>query len=286
MLSYRGLLDDATRTLYESCDTPRIDAEYLMQHVIEQSMAWLISHGDSPASAEHTKEFSRLIEQRAKGTPIAYLMGYRDFWTLRLRVNKHVLIPRGDTEVLVEQALERLDVKASQTILDLGTGSGAIALSLAKECPQAQVTAVDQQAEALVVAQENARLNNISNVEFRQSDWFAAIGAEQQFELIASNPPYVELGDPHLQQGDLRFEPETALVADEQGLSDLRSIINAAPNYLKPDAWLLLEHGYQQASAVEQSLTEAGFNNIELYADLNHLPRCTAAQWQHPTGTL
>ncbi len=279
MLSYRGLLDDATRTLYEASETPRIDAEYLMQHVLQQSMAWLISYGDSIASAEHTRDFHQLVEQRAKGVPVAYLMGYRDFWTLRLQVNEHVLIPRGDTEILVEQALERLPKESAHRVCDLGTGSGAIALSIAKERRKSPITALDKSDTALHVAKANAEQNNISNVEFLQSDWFHSISG-RTFDLIASNPPYIEHGDPHLTQGDLRFEPISALVADNNGLSDLQTIIQQASKHLRPSGWLLLEHGYQQAPAVEALLRESGYGNIELYADLNQLPRCTAAQIQ------
>ena len=278
MLSYRDLLNDATQTLYEVCETPRIDAEYLMQYALGQSMAWLIAHGDSMATKDHTTDFISLINQRAKGIPVAYLMGYRDFWTLKLRVNEHVLIPRGDTEILVEQALARLEPVVTPKVLDLGTGSGAIALSLAKERSDCHVIAVDKQHEALTVAKDNARTNNLSNVEFLRSDWFDELSG-QTFDLIASNPPYVEADDPHLAQGDLRFEPNTALIADEAGLGDLKKIIQSACTHLSTDGWLLLEHGHQQANRVESLLSEAGFSNIRLYADLNHLPRCTAAQW-------
>lgn len=281
MISYRGLLEDATRTLYEASDTPRIDAEYLLLHVTNQSMAWLISYGDCQATSKHLSTFYALIEQRAKGVPVAYLMGYRDFWTLQLQVNEHVLIPRGDTEVLVEQALARLDKSAPQRIADLGTGSGAIALSLAKELPTSSVVAVDLHAQALAVAQQNAIDNQIANVEFRQASWLNGLENET-FDLIASNPPYVDAQDPHLQQGDLRFEPDSALIADDNGMADLQTIITGAVNHLCKDGWLLLEHGYNQAEAVGELLNQTGFENIELYADLNHLPRCTAAQWRAP----
>lgn len=276
--SYRDLLCDASKLLYDASETPRIDAEYLMQHVLQQSMAWLISYGDSPASADHTRAFYQLIEQRAKGVPVAYLMGYRDFWTLRLEVNEHVLIPRGDTEIIVEQALERIPPNAAQSIVDLGTGSGAIALSIAKERSTCSVVAIDKQHEALDVAKRNANANDIENVTFMQSDWFDALD-DQQFHLIASNPPYIEPNDAHLQQGDLRFEPSTALIAQDQGLSDLKIIIEQARQHLHTEGWLLLEHGFQQAAAVEELLSSSGYQHCQLYADLNHLPRCTASQW-------
>ncbi len=278
MTTYRDLLNDATKTLYEQCDTPRIDAEYLMQHAIGQSMTWLISYGDTIADSEHIKRFTQLIEQRARGIPVAYLIGEREFWTLKLDVNEHVLIPRGDTEILVEQALERLQPNAPLTVVDLGTGSGAIALSIAKERPTSRVIAVDKHENALNVAKTNACKNGVTNVEFLHSDWFEKLNGPS-FDLIASNPPYVEHGDPHLQQGDLRFEPMTALAADGEGFSDLDAIIDQAPDYLNKGGWLLLEHGATQSERVANSLTRRGFASIELYADLNHLPRCTAAQW-------
>lgn len=278
MLTYRGLLDDATKQLYEATETPRIDAEVLMQHVIERPMAWLIAYGDTLATSDHIQAFYELISQRQCGQPIAYLTGQRDFWTLSLKVNNMVLIPRPDTETLVEQALARLPLETDLNVLDLGTGSGAIALSIAKERPQARVLAVDFQAGALQVAKENAALNKIANTDFLQSDWFAKVPAKPRFDLIASNPPYVESGDPHLEQGDLRFEPNTALIAHEEGLADIRNIIQTAPDYLNNHGWLLIEHGYTQASDVAALLAAADYKNVELFRDINDLPRCTVAQ--------
>lgn len=275
MLSYKALLDDATKQLYEQSDTPRIDAEVLMQHVLGQGIAWLISYGDTVASAEHTKEFYELVGQREKGKPIAYLTGSRDFWTLSLGVDENVLIPRPDTETLVEAALDHLPIRSELTILDLGTGSGAIALSIAKEHPQAKVVAVEYQQGALEVAKANAVKNNIENVEFVLSDWFSNIDPKIRFDLIASNPPYVEPGDPHLDQGDLRFEPITALTAEENGLADIRNIIENAANYLVDDGVLVIEHGYNQADAVASLFKENKYNDVQLFKDINDLPRCT-----------
>jgi len=278
MQTYRELLEDATTTIYDVSDTPRIDAEYLLQHAIGRSMAWLISYGDTTATTEDTTAFFKLIAHRAKGKPVAYILGYRDFWTLRLKVNENVLIPRGDTEVLVEQALERIDTSKELRLADLGTGSGAIALSLAKERPNCNVLAVDRYSAALNVARENAKLNCVNNVEFIESNWFDGLAGED-FSLIASNPPYIESKDPHLSKGDLRFEPDSALVSPGHGLGDLTTLIDGAPNFLIPEGWLLLEHGFEQANDVERLLVARGFTNITLYSDLNHLPRCTAAQW-------
>jgi len=275
MLSYKALLDDATKQLFDECDTPRIDAEVLMQHVLGKGIAWLISYGDTMATAEHTKAFYVLVEQREKGVPIAYLTGSRDFWTLSLDVNEHVLIPRPDTETLVEAALDHLPNNSELQILDLGTGSGAIALSLAKERPQARVIAAEYQQGAFDVAKANALKNKIENVEFMLSDWFTNIDVQQRFDLIASNPPYIEPDDPHLSQGDLRFEPITALIAEENGLADIRNIIENATNYLASNGTLIIEHGYNQAKPVAKLFEENGFNDIQLFKDINDLPRCT-----------
>lgn len=277
MITYRGLLDDASKTLYHCSETPRIDAEYLLQHVVDKPMAWLISYGDQAATSEHASAFQDLIHKRAEGVPVAYLIGYREFWTLRLKVNNHVLIPRGDTEILVEQALTRIQRHVPQKVLDLGTGSGAIALSVAKERPNSMVIATDRSALALEVAKANADSNQVENVCFAVSDWFSAINS-QRFDVILSNPPYIHPNDCHLTKGDLRFEPSNALVSGFDGLQDLELIITDSPQYLNSGGWLVLEHGYDQAEAVQKLLVKNGFSNIDLYADLNHLPRCTAAQ--------
>ena len=279
--TYQKLIDDATTLLYESSETPRIDAEVLLQHAIEKPLAWLIAYGDSTATNEHLIEFYRLVELRQQGHPIAYIIGHKEFWSLDLIVNESVLIPRPDTEILVEQALERLIPNTTQQIIDLGTGSGAIALSLAKERPQSSVLATDSQTSALEVAKLNAESHRLTNVSFICSDWFTELVADQQFDLIASNPPYIESTDQHLTQGDLRFEPNSALVGSDDGLGDIRAIIEAAPNYLTNGGHLLIEHGYDQAESVKALLAAAGFNNITNYRDLNNLPRCTAANFTH-----
>jgi len=276
--SYKALIEDATKLLYEASDTPRIDAEVIMQHIIEHPLAWLIAYGDTLATTDHVQQFYQLVEERQQGQPIAYLVGKRDFWSLSLKVSTQVLIPRPDTETLVEHALQRLPNDAPVNVLDLGTGSGAIALSLAKERPLSRVTAVDSQTGALAVARENARINNITNVDFIKSDWFHDISSDSAFELIASNPPYIEAGDPHLTQGDLRFEPSSALVAKHGGLSDLTTIIHQSLGYLSPNGWLIVEHGYNQAESVTALFKQAGYQNIECYNDLNELPRCTVGQ--------
>ena len=276
--TYQGLINDATQVLYASSDSPRIDAEVLLQHAIKQPLAWLIAYGDSIASKEHQIEFYRLIELRQQGQPIAYITGHKEFWSLDLFVNEAVLIPRPDTEILVEQALNCLPVDTPKQILDLGTGSGAIALALAKERPKCSVLAIDSQAPALDVAQLNAKTLQLHNVSFLESNWFAQV-QQTSFDLIVSNPPYIEPDDAHLSQGDLRFEPTSALVAAGDGLEDIRNIVQEAPNYLKQSGHLLIEHGYNQAESVHDLLTQAKFEDITNHLDLNKLPRCTTAQW-------
>ncbi len=278
MLTYKALLDDATQQLYTTSDTPRIDCEVLMQHLLNKDIAWLISYGDTTASPEHTKAFYDLVTKRQNGTPIAYITGSRDFWSLRLKVDENVLIPRPDTETLVEHALECMPTGKTINVLDLGTGSGAIALSIAKERPLSNVIALDYQAGALEIAKQNSLLNNVTNVEFRLSDWFEALDRSEQFDLIASNPPYVEPGDHHLDQGDLRFEPISALTALEGGFADIRNIIETAPSYLKNNGYLIIEHGYNQADEVASIFHANDFVDVALFKDINDLPRCTLAK--------
>jgi release factor glutamine methyltransferase len=277
--SYRKLLDDATQILYDDSSTPRIDSEVLLQAVTDQPLSWVIAYGETLATADHTRAFFDLVAKRQQGQPIAYLLNYKDFWTLRLKVNTHVLIPRSDTETLVEHALQKLPADGLSHVLDLGTGSGAIALSIAKERPNAQVLATDYQAKALEVAKNNAAYNEVGNVQFLHSDWFSSIAVDKKFDLIASNPPYVAIGDPHLAQGDLRFEPDSALISGGDGLHDLEKVIQGSVNYLLPSAWLIVEHGYNQAGEVTQLFSSAGYTNIELYKDINDLPRCTIGQY-------
>jgi len=276
--SYKRLLDDASKLLYDTSDTPRIDAEVLLQHVITRPMAWLIAYGDTLADSAHIRTFYAAINERQKGKPIAYITGSRDFWTLTLKVNKNVLIPRPDTETLVEHALQRIPSNQQSYILDLGTGSGAIALSLAKERPQAKISAVDFELAALETAKSNAELNNLNNVSFVQSSWFEALPKTPKFDLIAANPPYVEADDPHLQQGDLRFEPSSALIAAKHGISDLETIINTSPEYLTAQGWLIVEHAYNQKTEVAELFHNVGFTEISCFHDINDLPRCTAGQ--------
>lgn len=276
--TYRTLVDQATTELFNDSDSPRIDAEVLLQHVVQGSMAWLIANGDNFATAEHIRTFSKLVELRQQGQPIAYLVGHKEFWSLQLKVNEHVLVPRADTETLVEQSLNLIANIPSPRILDLGTGSGAIALALAKELPQAKVIAVDASIDALNIAEENAKSNQLNNVQCILSDWFAAVEGDK-FDLITANPPYVAADDSHLNKGDLRFEPNVALVAKKDGFADLQTIISNAPLFLQGDAKLIVEHGYQQGPRVKGLFQQAGFAEVKPHYDLNNLPRCTSGSY-------
>jgi release factor glutamine methyltransferase len=255
-----------------------VDAEVLLLHVLARPRSWLFAHADEPVPTADAARFQALVARRAQGEPVAYLTGSRGFWTLELAVTPATLVPRPDTELLVELALARLPADADARVADLGTGSGAIALSIAKERPRAQVVATDASPDALVVARGNARRNGIGNVAFREGSWLAPLAGET-FDLIASNPPYIAEGDPHLAQGDLRFEPAMALASGADGLDDIRIIVAAAPAHLRPGGWLLLEHGWNQGDAVRALLREAGFADATTERDLEDRDRVTLGRW-------
>jgi release factor glutamine methyltransferase len=261
------------------------ETNLLMQHVLNANRAWLISHELEELTQQQVKAFEALISQRLAGTPIAYILGEREFYGLKLKVTVDTLIPRPDTETLVEAAVARIASARSELaerhvykILDLGTGSGAIALAIAKNYPQTQVTAVDASEGALKVAQENAQNLNIQNVSFILSNWFDAL-THQRFDMIVSNPPYIENNDPHLSQGDLRFEPISALASGSDGLDDIRRIISKAKQHLNTKGWLMFEHGYKQAPAVAELLKQAEFSEIQHVQDLAGIDRVTIAQY-------
>lgn len=256
----------------------RHEAELLLLHVLGRERGWLFAHATDlldPATAE---AFAALLQRRIAGEPVAYLLGRRGFWTLDLAVSPATLIPRPETERLVELALERLPEGMPLRIADLGTGSGAIALALASERPLAQIVATDMSADALAVAAGNARQHGLANVAFRQGSWHAPL-AEERFDLIASNPPYIASDDPHLAQGDLRFEPATALASGHDGLDDIRLIIAGAPAHLQPGGWLLMEHGWDQGEAIRALLEGAGFVEVETALDLEQRDRVSLGRW-------
>ena len=263
-----GLLAQARRRIDPA------DADLLLAHALGRSRTWLLAHGDDGIAAAEAARFTALVERRAAGEPVAYLTGSRGFWTLELAVTPATLVPRPETELLVELALERIPADAEARVADLGTGSGAIALAIAKERPRARVLATDAREAALEVARGNARRNRIGNVEFRHGDWLAPLHGER-FDLIASNPPYIALGDPHLDEGDLRFEPPSALSSGSDGLDAIRAIARAAPAHLRAGGWLLLEHGWEQGGAVRALLHEAGFAEVATERDLEGRDRVT-----------
>jgi release factor glutamine methyltransferase len=294
-------------------ESAAFEAQLLLRHVLKVNRAWLIAHGDEVLEASHHAEFATMLARRLAGEPMAYILGEREFFGLNLKVTSDTLIPRPDTETLVVAALEKItsasfrrksessdanlqhaqsiqaldsdlprndrqknaaDLNKELSVLDLGTGTGAIALAIAKHCPLAQVTAVDAASGALAVAIENAQRLNIHNVQFVLSHWFAALST-QRFDIIVSNPPYIEADDIHLSQGDVRFEPRSALVAGQDGLDDIRHIVTHAPQHLKPQGWLLFEHGYNQAQAVAQLMQAAGFVQVQHAVDLAGVKRVT-----------
>ena len=266
-------LQAATQQLAAQHDTANLDAELLLAHVLHKSRAWLYTWPEHKLNAQQRELFNQLVQRRAQGEPVAHLIGQQAFWSITLQVTADTLIPRPETELLVEKALEQIPQDATWRIADLGTGSGAIALALAKERPACQVFASDSSMAALKVAQENARLNQIENVTFQHGDWLAALADDARFDMIVSNPPYIKNDDPHLQQGDVRYEPPGALQAGAEGLDDLQRIITDALPHLKPGGWLLLEHGYDQEKAVLRLLQQAGYEQIEDYPDLAGQPR-------------
>jgi len=259
------------------------DAQTLLLHALGCDRTWLFMHGRDTAPPPVAQVFEALVQRREAGEPVAYLTGSRGFWTLNLAVSPATLIPRADTERLVELALERFDALPRRRAADLGTGSGAIALAIASERPQAQVIATDVSAAALAIARRNADTHDLRNVDFRLGNWFAPLAGEA-FDLIASNPPYVAAHDPHLQQGDLRYEPSRALVSGSDGLDDIRLIVADAPAHLLPGGWLLLEHGYDQGEAVADLLAARGFVAVATHQDLEQRDRVTLGRWSPTTA--
>ncbi len=256
----------------------RHEAEILLLHVLGRDRAWLFAHGDVPITDVDAGAFEALLSRREAGEPVAYLTGSRGFWTLDLHVTPDTLIPRPETELLVELALARLPQEQPVRVVDLGTGSGAIALAIAMERPLASVIATDADPDTLAVALGNARRNGIGNVEFRHGSWYSAVD-DAVFDVIASNPPYIAEGDPHLQQGDLRFEPPTALSSGADGLEAIREIVSGAPAHLRPGGWLLLEHGWDQGEAMRGLMSRAGFVEVATVGDLEGRDRVTVGQY-------
>lgn len=269
---YQQWLNRASSLLTES-DSPKRDAEILLCFVSGRSRTFLIAFAETEMTDSELIQAESLLERRIKGEPIAYLTGMREFWSLPLRVSPVTLIPRPDTERLVELALEYLP-KCPTNILDLGTGTGAIALAIASERGDAAVIGVDFQIEAVELAKDNAQRLNIHNVDFVQGCWFEPIN-QMKFDLIVSNPPYIDCCDPHLAQGDVRFEPRTALVAEQNGLADIQFIVSHSHSYLKKGGWLMIEHGWQQSQQVRNIFTDYSFRSIITEKDYGGNDRVT-----------
>lgn len=273
MASVRDLLMGAARALPGG--EARREAALLLRHVLGVTDAWLVAHAGDPVDTARTATFHALIERRANGEPVAYLLGTRGFCDFELEVSPDVLIPRPETELLVELALRRIPVDAECKVADLGTGSGAIALAIAVARPRAQVMATDASEAALAVARRNAARNGAANVAFVQGDWCAALG-DARFDLILSNPPYIAEGDPHLREGDLRFEPRAALASGEDGLAAIRIIVRDAVRHLRSGGGLLLEHGFEQGGAVRALLSAHGYVAVSTERDLEGRERVSS----------
>ncbi|MFQ3237697.1 MAG: release factor glutamine methyltransferase [Paraglaciecola sp.] len=260
----------------ELSDSPALDSRLLLCHALQCEQVYLLTWPDKTLGPEVLSQYQQMVAKRKTGHPVAYLLGYRDFWTQRLQVSPVTLIPRPETELLVEIALG-LPLSNDAHVLDLGTGTGAIALALASEKPDWQVTGVDVNPDAVLLAKANAVANQLKQVRFLPSNWFSALTGNQ-FALIVTNPPYVETASEYLQQGDVRFEPNRALVSGEDGLDDIRLIIAQSPNFLSANGWLAFEHGFNQHLAIAAMLAGEGFDNIQTFDDLNQLPRITLAR--------
>lgn len=258
-----------------------LDARLILAHALQQSYTYLYTWGDRLLTADQLQQADGLLRQRLQGQPLAYIVGEREFWSLPLQVSPATLIPRADTETLIEWVLDlaaEQQIPARGSALDLGTGTGAIALAIATEFPDWQVTGADFQPEAVTLAGTNQQRLGLNNARIIRSDWYQAV-ADETFDLIVSNPPYIDGDDPHLHQGDVRFEPTSALVAEDAGMADLAHIIAQAPAHLNAGGWLLLEHGYQQADAVCELLTQRGFTQVDNRNDLGGNPRISGGCW-------
>ncbi|OEF22317.1 peptide chain release factor N(5)-glutamine methyltransferase [Aliivibrio logei] len=262
----------------EGSDSPQVDAAVLLCHVLDKPRSYLLTWPEKLVAETEYNAFESLLSRRLSGEPIAYIVGYREFWSLPLKVSPTTLIPRPDTERLVEVALEHLS-PSSEKVLDLGTGTGAIALAIASEMPDMCVIGVDYQYDAVALAKDNAKDNNILNTEFRQGSWFDPIRMDEQFSIIVSNPPYIDGNDPHLSQGDVRFEPQTALVAEKEGFADLIHIMEHSRTHLVENGWLLMEHGFEQGKQLRDYFEEYGFINVKTEQDYAGNDRVTLGQW-------
>jgi len=255
-----------------------LEAQVLLRHVLNRPHAYLLAHPEAILTDANLVQFDTLLARRERGEPIAYILGEREFFGLKLRVTPDVLIPRPDTELLVELALALMPEAKILEVLDLGTGSGAVAIAISKKRPKANVIAIDQSDEALAVARDNAHRLGAANLRFMQGDWCAPLDKGARFDVIAGNPPYIAECDAHLAQGDLRFEPKAALASGVDGLDAIRAIASQAAQHMTPTGWLLLEHGFEQGAACHKILAEHGFQEIYSHRDLAGLERVTVGR--------
>lgn len=271
MTDIQTALKHASKQLATVSESPQLDAELLLAHCLNKSRSYLFTWNDKAVDRTTQQQFSQLVAKRLTDYPIAYLLGHQEFWSLNLVVTQDTLIPRPETELLVETALDKMKHLDTPKILDLGTGTGAIALALATERPDATIIASDYSREALNIAKQNAVSHQINNVAFIESNWFESI-IEKEFDLIVSNPPYIKSADPHLQQS-IRHEPLQALVSGETGLDDINRILQQAPYYQKTGSWIIIEHGYDQGNDVPLLLKHFGFSHIGCLKDYSNNDR-------------
>jgi release factor glutamine methyltransferase len=279
-LTIEHLIRQASQQLEANSDTAKLDVELLLAHALKKDRTYLFTWHDKLLSAEDVEIFQSLFARRIQGEPIAYILGQQEFWDLMLHTAEHTLIPRADTETLIEWSLELAEsLPTNAAVIDLGTGTGAIALALAKEQPSWKVEAVDVIPEAVKLAQANAHLNQLQRVNIYQGSWFENV--KGTFDLIVSNPPYIDPDDKHLSQGDVRFEPKSALIANNKGLADLEYIAEQGRHYLVSGGWLLMEHGYDQLESVQAIFSRLGYQQVSTRFDLGGNPRITGGQFFH-----
>ena len=270
-----GLLRNAAASL--DGDARRAESELLLARAIDRPRSWLYAHPDALVEEQQARHFLAMVEQRRRGEPVALILGVRDFWSLELTVTSDTLIPRPETELLVELALRHIPAGSPARVLDLGTGTGAVALALASERPMAEITAIELHSRTLSVARANAARLQLGRVRFLLGNWFSAV-RDERYDVIVGNPPYIAEQDPHLLQGDLRFEPRAALASGIDGLEAIRVIARDSPRHLRANGWLLLEHGFEQGAAVRALLESAGFTKVATGVDLAGLDRVTYGQ--------
>ncbi len=276
-MAIHSVIRNAASQLKASSDSPLLDAEVLLCFVLQKKRVYLKTWPERALTPEQANQFQSLVKKRRHGLPVAYLTGRREFWSREFLVTRDVLIPRPETELLIEVSLELIPPDQHLKLADLGTGSGIIAITLAAERPGLEVTATDLSPLALALARKNARQLNISNIQFHQSHWFDDL-EESNFDFVVSNPPYIAKDDPHLQQGDLRFEPNSALISESQGLGCIETIANTARNHLLPGGYLLVEHGYDQQEQARKIFQQYQYTNLQTHIDLSGQPRVTLGQ--------